>query len=73
MDLIPLIFCALEESFAKLYEKGYDTVITTVAQRQKIPCSYPHQHSHLYNSQLVMKSLGACGCSAFSQVQTFYP
>lgn len=26
---------------------------------------------NLYNSQLVMKSLGACGCSAFSQVQTF--
>lgn len=25
----------------------------------------------LYNSQLVTKSLGVCGRSAFSQVQTF--
>lgn len=34
MDLIPLIFCALEESLAKLYEKGYDTVITTGAETE---------------------------------------
>lgn len=78
MDLT--IICALVTPFVKLSLLRRSVMLLSTTEKKKTsrnrkkrtnPMELLASAFDLYNSQLVTKSLGVCGRSAFSQVQTF--
>lgn len=79
MDLT--IICALVTPFVKLSLLRRSVMLLSTTEEKKKTSRNRKKRTNpmellasafdLYNSQLVTKSLGVCGRSAFSQVQTF--